>query len=148
MKFLGPFATESQSEDDAYDEWRTEMDDNSAKRIAKARALLELADQFYGDIPGEPEAAQTLNMNDVWGWAMAWGEYVPDEELPRVAELFKRYGDAGVLYWVSEHHGQMRSEFEDNNRFIDFVRHEEKLRQEVPDSNKRAYKKLKYTLGG
>jgi hypothetical protein len=114
---------------------------------ASSRALLTAAGVFYGDIGDDPKDAQTLNMNDVWGWATAWGEYVPDEDLPEVARLFSRYGDAGLLYWVSERHEKMKSEFEDNNRFIDFVRHEEELCLQCPDSNKRAYTKLKYTLG-
>jgi hypothetical protein len=86
-------------------------------------------------------------MNDVWAWACADGQYVPDEKLPEVAELFWRYGWAGILYWVSKENGNMRSEFVDNNRFIDFVTHEEQLRKEFPDSDERAYKKISYTIG-
>lgn len=93
------------------------------------------------------ECQQTLNMNDTWGWACADGEKVPNEKLPEVAELFWRYGWAGILYWVSEQREQMRSEFHDNNRMIDFVRHEEALRKSEPNSSKRAYAKLKYMLG-
>jgi hypothetical protein len=40
----------------------------------------------------------------------------------------------------------MRSEFEDINRFVDFVRQEEQVRKDVPESTKRAYKKVSYTL--
>ena len=113
-----------------------------------ATALLKAAGLFYPDDPEDnPEGRLILNMNDVWGWATAWGEEVPKDKLTVVAGLFSEYGWPGVLYWVSEQHDGMRSEFHDNNRFIDFVRNEEKLRKEVPDSNKRAYTKLKYTLG-
>jgi len=39
------------------------------------------------------------------------------------------------------------SEFHDNNRMIDFVAQEEKLRTDVPDNSKRAYTQICYTLG-
>ena len=96
---------------------------------------------------GEDINCLVLNMNDTWGWAMAWGEEVPDDKVGEIADLIWLYGYAGALYWVSERHGQMRSEFEDINRCVDFVRHEEKLRKDEPNSSKRAYKKLVYTLG-
>lgn len=116
--------------------------------IEQARKLLAGAGLFYGiDDEDDPdEMAQTLNMNDVWAWASAEGEYVPDDKLPGLADLFRRYGWAGILYWVSEKNDGLRSEFHDNNRFIDFVRHEETLRKEVPDSNTRGYIKISYTL--
>lgn len=112
----------------------------------KARELLEKADVFFGPDDDEPEFAQMINFNDTWSWASADGEYVTDAELIIVAELFWRYGWCGILYWAAEKN-QCRSEFLDNNRFIDFVRQEEAIRREVPDSNKRAYHKAKYTLG-
>ncbi|MGH9369696.1 MAG: hypothetical protein ACRD3M_18750 [Thermoanaerobaculia bacterium] len=113
----------------------------------EARQLLTLAGVFYEPDDEIKEYAQTLNMNDVWGWATAWGQYVPDSELPRVGELFYRYGWCGILYWMSEQHEQMRSEFLDVNRFVDFVRQEEKLREAEPSFSKRAYKKIEYSLG-
>jgi len=115
--------------------------------INSARKLLRAGDVFFDDDEEELELKQTLNMNDVWCWASADGQYVPDEKLAEVAELFWRYGWAGILYWVSEQNGHMRSEFLDNNRFIDFVKHEEQLRKDIPEPDKRAYKKISYTLG-
>ena len=115
--------------------------------IDQARSLLEAVDVFYGDTGDDDKDKQTLNMNDVFGWAQAYSEYVPDEKLPEVATLFLRFGLPGLLYWVSEQNDGMRSEFEDTNRFIDFVRHEEKLIKEVPSSTERARKKLTYVLG-
>lgn len=106
------------------------------------RAILPYCYPQDEDTPG-----LVLNMNDTWCWASAWGEEVPDEKAKELAELIWWYGHAGVLYWVSEQHGQMRSEFEDNNRAIDFVRQEEKIKKEVPDSTKRAYAKRSYTIG-
>jgi len=113
-----------------------------------ARDLLQMAGLFFElDEDDPPELDQMLNMNDVWAWACADGEEVPDDELPRLATLFYRYGWCGVLYWVSERNENMRSEFCDNNRHIDFVRHEEAIRKEFPNSNKRAYAKRTYTIG-
>lgn len=117
--------------------------------IEEARELLTKADVFFGDYEDEdfPKLKQTLNMNDVWCWACADGEYVSDEELPEVARLYRAYGYCGILYWVSQKNGGMRSEFLDINRFIDFVKHEEDFIKEVPDWDERAYKQMTYTLG-
>lgn len=88
-----------------------------------------------------------LNMNDTWAWAEAWNPAVPVGEIGEVARLFKLYGNAGLMYWHSCKENNMRSEFHDNNRAIDFVRREEEIRKEVSDYNKRAYHKVKYTIG-
>lgn len=88
-----------------------------------------------------------INLNDVFGWACADAEEIPQDKIAEVADLFGRYGWAGVLFWVSERRGY-GSEFHDVNRFIEFVRREEQLRKDVPSSSKRAYTKLTYTLGG
>lgn len=100
----------------------------TAEAIAEARTLLRAADVFYhnGDEDDEDWGERdTLNFNDTWCWASAWGQRVPEDELPEVARLFRSYGRCGLLYWMSEINQQMRSEFHDNNRFIDFVRNEE-----------------------
>lgn len=121
--------------------------------VNQAREFLQLAELFYCNHPSDmeegddPKLLQTLNMNDTWAWASGWGEYVPDDELPEVARLFCRYGWCGVLYWMSERHEQMRSKFHDINRFVDFVRNEERIRKEVPDSSDRAFEKRTYVLG-
>ncbi len=113
-----------------------------------ALVLLRAAGVFYWNEPdpGVPQADCELNMNDTWGWALSWGEYVPDDKLIEVARLFWQYGWAGCLYWVSERHERMRSEFEDINRMVDFVRHEEDIRRAIPDSNRRAYFRTSYSL--
>ena len=113
--------------------------------IDEARDLLRKAELFSDD--EEEGFRQLLVMNDVWGWACADAEEVPDEELPRVAELFYRYGWGGVLLWVSERNNGMRSEFQDINRFIDFAKAEEAIREKEPSGTKRAYLKQQYTLG-
>lgn len=116
--------------------------------IESARNFLNYANVFFMcDEDDDPKMKQTLNMNDVWAWACAEGQYVPDEKLVEVADLFWMYGWSGILYWVSKENNGLRSEFYDNNRFIDFVTHEEQLRIDIPDMDKRAYKKIKYTIG-
>ena len=111
---------------------------------ANAKRILLLAEVCY---PRKwTEGKFVLNMNDVWCWASGWGEEIPDDKLVEVATLLTEYGWPGLLYWVSEKHDGMRSEFHDNNRFIDFVRREERLKKSVPNSTKRAYKRISYTL--
>ena len=88
-----------------------------------------------------------LNMSDVWCWACADAEYIEKKEIPEVTRLFKEYGWPGLLYWASQKNGGIYSEFTDNNRFIEFVENEERVKEEVPDYNKRAYHKVKYTIG-
>lgn len=119
----------------------------------KEREFLEMAGVFYGPWDDEDDEenevlARTINLNDTWAWAFADGEYVPDEEIPELARLFWHYGWCGVLYWASKRNDWRRSEFEDVNRFIDFVRNEEAIREEVPGSSERAYLRRSYVLGG
>ena len=116
-------------------------------KVRQAFALLEAAGLFF-EPDDESPFPHTLNLNDVWSWASADGEDVPDECAVELRDLFYRYGWCGVLYWYSERHNKCRSEFQDVNRFIDFVRHEEELRKREPSSSKRAYQKITYTLGG
>jgi hypothetical protein len=83
-----------------------------------------------------------INFNDTWAWACADGEVVTPEDVPEVARLFRSWGWAGLLYWATTKHPDLRSEFKDNNRFIDFVAREEAFRKAVPDSSTRAYMDL------
>lgn len=93
------------------------------------------------------ENQQLLNLNDVWAWATADCYRVPDEELAECAELAWHYGWAGILYFVSSKTEWQRSEFHDNNRMIDFVKHEEEIRRSCQSSSELAYKKAQYTIG-
>lgn len=120
--------------------------------IETARDLLTKARLFFGADDLEPEdgqvAGQFLNLNDAFFWGCADTEYVSDEELPRVADLFWHYGNAGVMYWVAvEKRGGMIPEFVDVKRHIEFVRQEEAIRKEEPSSSKRAYLKRQYVIG-
>lgn len=110
----------------------------------EALKLLNASQIFFDD---EDIGECMINLNDVFGWACADTEKVEDEEIVEVAELFGKYGWCGILYWVSKKRGGQRSEFLDNNRFIDFVSNEEKLIKQEPDTDKRAYLKYSYTLG-
>lgn len=119
--------------------------------IDEAKNLLRASGAFFDaeDFEEDPDTFDkfVLNMNDVWSWASADCEEVNESELCELAKLFFDYGWAGILFWVSEKNGGLRSAFHDFNRFIDFVRIEEDLKKKLPDSNKRAYKKISYRLG-
>ena len=132
--------------------------------IEEARNFLEAGDVFYETRKGHEEwnrehpeghkyheddddETRMLNMNDTFGWALAYSELVPDDKMIEVATLFWRYGHHGLTYWCAELQGWEKSEFHDITRGIQFVRMEEKLRKDVPNTDKRAYKKLKYKLG-
>ena len=115
--------------------------------VDEARALLDASHMFF-NIEGLPESKQELNLNDTFSPCCADGEQVPDEELPVLADLFWRYGNCGILYWVSKRREGQRSNFSDENRFIDFAAAEEQIREEEPNRSKRAYLKKVYTIGG
>ena len=116
--------------------------------IDDARKLLTESGIFYGEIDDDPNDAQTINFNDTWGWATAWGDYVEDNELPELARLSWLYGWCGVLYWGSQKNKAMRSEFYHYNRMIEFVEHEEALIKKYPSESKRAYHKTSYKIRG
>lgn len=118
--------------------------------IDSARELLTKAGIFFGcdDPDDDPKYAQMINLNDAFYWACSDAEYVEDSELPRLAELFFRYGNAGVNYWVLiEKRGGEKPEFVDVQRQVEFVTQEEAIRKEEPSSSKRAYLKRQYTIG-
>ncbi len=121
--------------------------------VEQARLLLKAAGVFFYDDASQldeddsVDMLQTINTSDTWGWACADAEYVPDEHLPEVARLYHDYGWCGILYWASERHEQMTSEFHDINRFIEFVRNEEAIKKTIPDYNARAYAERQYTVG-
>jgi hypothetical protein len=120
----------------------------------QALEMLNAAGVFYFteiDDPDDEPFRQMLNMNDTFAWALAYGATVPDGHLCEVAALFWRYGSAGLHYWCTIHPDEEQrigaSEFEDVQRGIDFVRHEEAIRKQFESSSQRAYHKAVYTLG-
>ncbi len=46
-------------------------------------------------------------LNDTWYYACADGEEIPPCEYEKVADLFRRFGEAGVLYWVYKRRGHL-----------------------------------------
>jgi hypothetical protein len=105
-------------------------------------------DGIYDEAENDPKWNQTINLNDAMHWAMSDMQYIEDEELPRVARLFWLYGWAGILYWVcKEKRKNEMPTFEDAKRQIQFVENEENIMKECPESSKRAYLKIQYTIG-
>lgn len=98
------------------------------------------------DTPLAPKWGQTLNLNDTFSYACADGEFVSDDQMVRVEDLYSRYGLCGIYYWVSEQRGQCKSEFAGINRMIDFVREEEKIRSAHGSLNA-AFTVRSYTIG-
>jgi len=113
----------------------------------EALTLLNYANVFIALDEDELETKQVINLNDAFYWASADAEKVEDDELLEVAQLFINYGWCGIYYWVCNKRGSLKVEFEDINRFIDFVKHEEELVVKEPNTDKRAYMKYEYTLG-
>jgi len=107
------------------------------EQMLRASGCFFDGDEEEGD--GYYDKNLVLNANDTWAWALAWCQDVSAQEIPEVARLYRRWGYAGLLYWMSEKNGKMKSEFKDINRFVEFVRQEEELIKSVPDSSKRAY---------
>lgn len=52
-----------------------------------------------------------------------------------------------MWYWVLKDEEIDKVEFVDVNRMVEFVRNEERIRESVPSSSKRAYHKEQYTIG-
>jgi len=104
------------------------------------KAFLLASDYVYED---EDDGGLCINFNDVWAWALAMCRPIPEDKIKEVADLYRKWGWPGLLYWETlQPDGFTKSEFADNNRFIEFVRREEDLIKRIPDSNKRAYLEL------
>ena len=116
------------------------------ERLTDAWKLVKAIPSYYHDPEESPR--HFLSMGDVWAWACADCIVVTDENVERIARLYDHYGFAGLLYYCVEAEGYTASEFTDNNRMIQFVANEERIRKEVPDYNKRAYSKQSYTIDG
>lgn len=121
------------------------MNQHDTEKLAEAKELLSVSGLFFSEDDGLP--GFWINLNDTFGWACADGEQVDGSDLIEVARLFRDYGWCGLLYWVSKKREGLKSEFADNNRFIQFVKEEERIKREVPESTKRAYHKVVYTIG-
>jgi hypothetical protein len=117
-----------------------------AEELVNARKLLEASGLFLTE-EEDDVVGLWLNLSDTFGWACADSEEITDNDLLEVANLFRDYGWCGLLYWASEKRGGELTEFADNNRFIEFVKKEEQIKRDVPQSTKRAYHRVSYTIG-
>lgn len=126
--------------------------------IESGLALLKAADLVHelkhweiedddGNVIEDIGPVLAVFFSDVWGWATSDVTLLPREEIPRLAELYDFYGWCGVLYWAFSKREWTRSAFYDNNRFIEFVAHEEAIKQEVPGYTERGSAKRVYTIG-
>lgn len=110
-------------------------------------ALIKACPLYYERDPEEnQEGRHFILMNDVWGWAWADEFEINDENICEVAKLYDSYGFCGLLYYQSKE--RKSSEFTDNNRIIQFVQNEERIKKEEPNHNKRAYYKASYIIDG
>lgn len=101
---------------------------------------------FCGYDDDYPTLARTINLNDVFGWAIGDSEYVKEEDIPELGTLVFKYGFCGMLYWVSKKRG-CKSEFHHYNRMIEFVTKEEEIKNSHQSESKYAYDKKQYTIG-
>lgn len=139
------------------DEYKCGWNDRSLDQFNRDKTLLKYAESGLSDdvrcllASGHAwwsDGKIALNMNDTWAWACSDIPEVSADQVGEVARLFRTYGFAGLMYWYTlQPGGPERSEFHDNNRAIDFVRHEEQIRKDYPDSNARAYHKVAYMVG-
>jgi hypothetical protein len=64
-----------------------------------------------------------LGMNDTFHWGCSASEEVPKKDLHAVVELYRRFGDSGLLYWVAQKRGyDPDSEMKDSLRAVKHVR--------------------------
>ena len=142
----------------ASDEYKVGWNDRSMAEYEREKSLMRLAESGIDDdlrlllasgcAFGRPGGGVTLNMNDTWAWACSDLPEVPADQVGQVARLFRKYGFAGLMYWYTlQPDGPKRSAFHDNNRAIEFVSNEERIRRETPESSKRAYRQVTYTIG-
>lgn len=126
-----------------------ELRNNPSWRILNAAGLFYPDDEDPQDLDEDDyELPTALNLNDAFFWACSDSENVPAESLKEVADLFLRYGQCGVFYWVLNRRGWDKVEFLDVNRMVEFVRNEERIRQEVKNHFFRLpYHKACYTIG-
>jgi hypothetical protein len=117
------------------------MDKEQLKLLIDVGAIHELDDE------DDDTSGYLLNLNDTWHWACGDCEEIEPEEVAEIYRLFTHYGYYGAYYWAWLKRDKQYTDFLDNNRGIDFVRHEEELVRQVPGSSKRALTDLNYCLG-
>ena len=115
--------------------------------IERAKTLITASGMCFDEDFDDEVKPFTINLNDAFWWACGDAETIPEESLIEVADLFFQYGICGVYYWVLKRRGIDTVEFADINRFVEFVRNEERIKAEVPSDSARAYYKAAYTIG-
>jgi hypothetical protein len=129
---------------DQYERDKTLLKQAESGLSEDVRCLLASGGAFWNGSSG----TLSLNMNDTFEWACSDLPDVPAEQFGEAARLFRTYGFAGLMYWYTlQPDGPKHCAFADNRRAIEFVRREEQIRAEIPESNKRAGYKVKYTIG-
>ena len=130
------------------------MQDDFESPLAAAWAMIKAIPAYYHDPEEGPE--HLILMNDVWAWATSCSIDVTDDNAIRIAQLYNEYGFCGLLYYQGVELDRLGApnapetryaEFEDIQRFVEFVVAEERIKKEVPDYNKRAYAKRQYVIG-
>lgn len=110
-----------------------------------AKRILDAAGVFFD--PEDDIEPNTLNLNDCYHWATAEAKTVPDADLPRVAELFLRYGCPGVYWWAWVVDGRFSVEFPHRRRQFQYIDKEEELRAAAKSHSGYAYTRIKYEIG-
>lgn len=126
----------------ASDEYRCGWNDRSMDQFSRDKTLMAQAQSGLSDDVRCLLASGlafwsgggklSLNMNDTWAWACSDLPGVPEEQIVEAARLFRSYGFAGLMYWYTlQPDGPKQSEFHHNNRAVEFVSNEERIRRET-----------------
>lgn len=113
-----------------------------------AYAFLQATGIFHDPEDADDDLTD-INLNDTFGWALAYSVEVTADELEPLQALYRRYGFCGVLYFAAVKDGWDVGSisFQDTRRMIEFVQHEEGVRTSCSSSSEYAYKKAPVTLG-
>ena len=106
------------------------LDDVLNDKQRSALKLLRESGIFYNDNISEldagddPQSIRLINLNDTFWWGTAYCQFLPDDKIEELSNLFFKYGWCGVLYWCSKQE-EIKPEFENVIRSIQFVENEE-----------------------
>jgi hypothetical protein len=118
--------------------------DNACTELSSAERLF-LADGDYYNFYYDQEDGWSIFLNDTWYFASADGERIPKEKYEEVASWYRKYGGAGVLYWVYLQRGHMPSILS-SRRQVEMVMSIEDGELEERKSRYKGY--LKWTFNG
>lgn len=89
-----------------------------------------LAQHAYGDI--------SLNFNDTFAYASAWGVDCDEFDLLAVSELFEKYGPSGVIAW-----GAVKEEVEEPIKVSHYPKFKE-AKAEIEANKSKYFWQIKY----